>query len=363
MCCCISRISDLVSRLRLSFTRRTFTVTEGSFVVLLEILVDLGNVDRTFIRGHAIGDFFRFGREVLFDSAALLEVGHLSTLANSSATFAGGFVGRINQLTSDGKLTFMQNSDVTYQVLSISSHSLVEFTSVLGAVIAPTSTIELSGALLAIKLVVMGSLIIPSFANVTIDLPVISDVDAGCSIRVYGHLMAASYFQLKTCEISGGGHLSILHGIVSGNVPALSVHRLSIFKTFVVASGSSVAFASSIVELVSCVAKVAGNVFANLSSQFILFSDSSLMGQHATFSGFGSMTMRGSVAINNSLFEASSILFLDGSSVVCASSTIRTGSMLTAGDSFNAKNYLDLYFFFPIYCNRNTFSCCSVYMK
>jgi hypothetical protein len=317
----------------------------------------MGNIKQSVIRGHVIGDFFQFGGSVLFDSGALLEVGRLNMLPNSSAIFEGEFVGRIDQLSSGGELTFMQNCNVTYAFLSIALHSLVVFSSMLGAVISPTSTIELSGALLATKLVVMGSLVIPPFVNVTVSFPIVSDVDGGCSIQVHGHLTTASYFQLKTCEISGGGHLSILSGIAWGNTPVLSVRRLSIFKSFTVASGSSARFASSIVELKSCVAQISGNVFLQSFSHMILSSDSILTGQYAVLSGFESMTVQGSFAISNTVLEASVILFSEQSSGVCTSSAIRARSILTAGDSRIAIHYCSILICFAFSFLRTICNC------
>lgn len=294
-------------------------------------MVTLEIADQTLVQGYIIGDYFRFEKEIQFNSGAMVVIDDMVLSGNSSAIFSGGSTCRSNQLTSRGSLTFAPSCDVTYTMLSVSSSSRVVFESDLGATIPARSTVALSGSLRGLKLIVKGSLVIPAFSNVLLDTPLVADAETACIILVIGNLTIASYVQSKTCNVSGSGHLTIQNGINSANVSSISVNRVSIAKMFVVLPGDVINFTSAAVDLISCVASVSGSVISNSLSHFVLSSDSSLNMQNAAVTDFKSMTIHGSFSFNNSIVNAADILFAEESRSTCVFSTVRAKNMLVAG--------------------------------
>ena len=119
------------------------------------------------------------------------------------------------------------------------------------AVIPPEATIALSGAVFALQLTVLGTLSIPSEANASIQIPIISDSNSGCSIEIQGYLTVISKFSVKQCAVSGAGVLRMPYGFVANNSIVVSVSQVEVSGFLVGPTGSQIRFQNSTLKLFS----------------------------------------------------------------------------------------------------------------
>lgn len=303
----------------------------NTLVKFLDLAVDFQNINEMSIRGELAADSFQFGRTVVLESGSILDANSVHLKTNSSVTFSTGSSCRIDFLNIFGTLRMKQNSILLYRILYIAPFSNLIYESNMQAVIPPEATIALSGAVFALQLTVLGNLVIPSEANTSIQIPIISDSNGGCSIEIHGFLTVISKVSVKQCAISGAGVLRMLNGFVANSYIVISVRQFEVSGSLVVPTGAHVHFRNSSLKLYSCAANVSGHIFADSNSHFVLSSGSSLISQNATFSGFGSMTYSGDVSMNSTVVHAYIISGTSYSSIACTSSALEAQHIMNAG--------------------------------
>ena len=284
------------------------------------------------IQGRIILDSLNVGGLFTLDSGGYLEASkYVNTASGSFTIFQSGSTAKTADFNNFGELTLKTNCNFEFTNLLVALLSNVSFESQFGAVIPRASSVALSGALLASRLVVHGTLQIPAFSNVFINIPVYATELSACKIEVNGQLTVDSYFSLNACDVAGTGKLIISQGLVSDKVVVISVQEISISRVFSVSLGSRVHFQNSTIRLLSCATNIYGSVIAAASSYFILLNDSWMTIQNGSVSGFRMMTCFGATILRNSSVEAFEIVFPTQSATVCETSTISAGILTTAG--------------------------------
>ena len=319
------------TRSLICFVRRKFLTDNNTLVRFKKVTVDFQSIDETSIRGELVADSFQFGRTVVLESGSILVANSVFLKPNSSVTFSTGSSCRIDFVNVFGTLRMKQNSYLLYKILYIAPFSNLIYESPMQAVIPPEATIALSGAVFALQLTVLGTLSIPSEANASIQIPIISDSNSGCSIKIQGYLTVISTFSVKQCAVSGAGVLRMPNGFVANNSIVVSVSQVEVSGFLVVPTGAQIRFQNSTLKLFSCAANVSGHIFADSKSHFVLSSGSSFISQNAVLSGFGSMTYSGDVSVTSTVVHATTILGTASSSIACISSAFGAEYILNAG--------------------------------
>jgi hypothetical protein len=322
---------DLIFMLFLLFVCRFFSTVSNSLMVFDGRMLDFERVASASVQSTIIANEMRFGQTCFFGESSRVNLKKLVMTTNSSVAFADGSSSSINLIDNYGILNFSSYCSIEYSVLSSAALSHVIFQSAAGAVISQSSIIKLSGSLHASRLILLGSLVIPSLGNVLIHAPILSGSQNGCSIHVDGKLEVASEVSLQACSIFGEGRLSILNGFVAGSTISVKVKQLEIAHLFEVPSASRMFFANSSLELISCRSNISGLLLSDGLSNFSLSNDSSLIFHNANVTGFNFMKYNGNVVIQNTALDVSVALFDLASHVSCLCSKIRARNISCAG--------------------------------
>ncbi len=312
---------------------------KDSWVLFEGVHVDFEGVGTAVIQGQIFLDSLHAGGHFTLDSGGYLQASYVDTVASSSMIFQSGSTAKTTVFSSLGGLTLKTNCNFEFTKLLIAMLSNVSFESQFGAIIPRASSVALSGALLASRLVIHGSLQIPAFSNVFINIPVLATELSECKIEVNGQFTVDSYFSLNACDVFGSGKLVILKGFASDKVVVVSVQEISISRMFNVSLGSRVHFQNSTIRLLSCTTNIYGSLLAFASSYFVLFHDSLMTIQNGSISGFRIMTCFGATTLRNSSIQAFEIVFPTQSVTVCETSTIFAGIVTTAGMIFICLHY------------------------